>query len=391
MPVNLPPEAKEKWNEALAERNLRRKLRAFQEFLPMIPKLKGNERLRSQINANITTLKEDVAAQTGRRSGGRSTWSIEPEGDVQVMLFGPTNAGRSSLLRALTNAQPTVGDYEFTTQRPAPGILPHEDIQIQLVELPAPQLDQEGDYAIQPEAIDLIRASEGLLLVMDLASDPIRQYRTITRALGRIRISTQKPSSRVDIVREKGAGEIRIATSGTQTSADPSKIKTLLHSYGIKNALVRIYGDATIDDIEDAILENVTLYKPSLVIGNKLDLPIAKSTSSEFENRISEELPVLLTSCLTGQGLARVGEETFRCLGMIRVYTKEPNQSKPSEHPFVVRSGTTVRELARSIHSDLAEKYRYSRVWGATSKFGGERVGPQHVLGDRDIVEIHSE
>ncbi len=75
----------------------------------------------------------------------------------------------------------------------------------------------------------------------------------------------------------------------------------------------------------------------------------------------------------------------------MRIYTKEPNQSKPSVHPFVVRSGTTVKELARSIHSALAEKYRYSRIWGPTSKFPGERVGPEHVLGDHDVVEIHAE
>ena len=391
MPTDLSPEAKAKWNEALAEKNLRKKLRAFQEFLPMIPKHKGNERLRTQINTSIATLKEEIAAQGGRKSGGRSSWSIEPEAAVQVMIFGPTNAGRSSLLRALTNAQPTIGDYEFTTQRPVPGMLLFEDIQIQLVELPAPQLGQDGVYAIQPEAVELIRSSDGLLLVMDLTSDPIKQYHAITRALGQIRISIQKPSSRVDIVREKGSGEIRIATSGTQTSAHAGEIKKLLHSYGIKNALVRLYGDATLEDVEDAILENVTLYKPSVAIGNKLDLLATRNTCTEFENKISEQLPVLLTSCLTGQGIARVGEETFRCLGMIRVYTKEPNQSKPSEHPFVVRAGTTVMELARSIHSDLAEGYRYSRVWGSTSKFGGERVGPEHVLGDRDVVEIHSE
>jgi ribosome-interacting GTPase 1 len=49
-----------------------------------------------------------------------------------------------------------------------------------------------------------------------------------------------------------------------------------------------------------------------------------------------------------------------------------------------------VKELARTIHSDLADRYRYSRIWGPTSKFAGERVGPEHVLGDRDIVEIHA-
>lgn len=390
MPANLPPEAKAKWNEALAQRDPRRKVQAFQEFLSAIPKHKGNEHLRAQIKTKIATLKDEIAAQRGR-SGGRSPWSVEREGAAQVMIFGPTNAGRSSLLRALTKAQPTVADYEFTTQRPIPGMLMFEDIQLQLVELPAPLLNRAGGYDVQPEVTELLRTCDGLLLVVDLSSDPVRQFRSIARALEDIRISIRKPFSRVEIVREKGSGEIRIATSGTQISTNPDEIRELLRTHEIKNALIRVYGDVTIGDVENAIQENVTIYKPCLVIGNKLDLAFTKETSLRFGQEIRENLPVLLTSCLIGQGLTRVGEETFQCLGLVRVYTKEPNQSKPSEHPFVVREGTTVKELARSIHSDLAERYRYSRIWGPTSKFAGERVGPEHVLGDQDVVEIHTE
>jgi ribosome-interacting GTPase 1 len=390
MPANLPPEAKAKWNQALAEKNPKKKILAFQEFLSAIPKHKGNERLRAQIKTKIATLRDEIVAQRAKRSGGRSSWSVDREGAAQVMIFGPTNAGRSSLLRSLTNAQPTVGSYEFTTQRPIPGMLVYEDIQLQLVELPAPLLSQDGDYEVQPEATDLIRTCDGMLLVVDLTSHPIRQFRSIARAMEEIRISIRKPSSRVEIVREKGSGEIRVATLATQTSVNPEQIRELLRSYGIKNALVRVYGDVTLDDVEDAILENVTLYKPSLVIGNKLDLPGAREAFVEFEKQIEIQLPVISASCMTGQGLAQIGEQTFRSLGIIRVYTKEPNQSKPSEYPFVVRAGTTVKELARSIHSDLADRYRYSRIWGPTSKFAGERVGPEHVLGDQDIVEIHA-
>lgn len=390
MPANLPPEAKAKWNEALAEKDPRKKILAFQEFLSSIPKHKGNERLRAQIKTKIATLKEQIAAQRGKRSGGRSSWSIDREGAAQIMIFGPTNAGRSSLLRSLTNAQPVVGSYPFTTQRPVPGMLLYEDIQFQLVELPAPLLNHEGEYEIQPEATDLIRACDGLLLEVDLTLDPIRQLRSIAHALEEIRISIQKPSSRVEILREKGSGEIRIATSAATVLVKPDKIRELLQSYGITNALVRMYGNITLGDVEDAILENVTVYKPSLVIGNKLDLLGARKASLELDGQIEFQLPVILTSCMTSQGLAQVGGQVFRCLGMIRVYTKEPNQSMPSQHPFVVRAGTTVKELARSIHSDLADRYRYSRIWGPTSKFAGERVGPEHVLGDQDIVEIHT-
>ena len=391
MPANLPPEAKAKWNQALAEKNPRKKIQAFQEFLSAIPKHKGNERLRAQIKTKIATLKEEIAAQRGKPSGGHSSWTVKREGAAQIMIFGPTNAGRSSLLRALTNAQPLIGSHEFTTSRPVPGMLPYEDIQFQLVELPAPQINRKGDYQIHPEATDLIRACDGLILLVDLTSNPAHQFESINRALKEIRVSIQKPSSRVEVIKEKGSGEVRIAASGVQTLAGPEQVRELLHSYGLKNALVRIYGNASLDDIEDAIFENVTIHKPCILIGNKLDLVVGKETATELMARVDEPIPVLLASSLTGQGLDQVGKQIFRSLTLIRIYTKEPNQARASEHPFVVRAGTTIKELARAIHSDLADGYRYSRIWGPTSKFAGERVGPEHVLGDQDIVEIHAE
>ena len=270
---------------------------------------------------------------------------VEREGAAQVMLFGPTNAGRSSLLRRLTNAQVTVADYNYTTQRPVPGMLSYEDIQLQLVELPAPQIDPENKFSIQSEAIDLIRACDGLMLVVDLSNEPVKQLNSLLVALEEVRISTSRSSSRVEIVSEKGSGEIRIAASGVQNSCTPAQIRELLHSYGIKNALVRIYGDGTIGDVEDAIFENVTIYKAAVIVANKIDMPNARQNAIDFEERIPISLSKIFTSCLTGEGLKLIGESTFRSLGIIRVYTKEPNELRPSKHPFVVKAGTTVREL----------------------------------------------
>ncbi len=390
MPANLTAEAEAKWQAAQVAKNPREKLQAYQEFLSAVPKHKGNERLRAQVKTKIAELKEEVEAARGRRGGGRSAWSVEREGAAQVILYGPTNAGRSSLLRSLTNAQVAVASYDYTTQRPVPGMLQFEDIQLQLVELPAPQLGREGQFQVQPEMLDLIRSSNGIMLVLDLSADPLAHFRSIIASLEEVRISTQRQLSRVEIVREKGSGEIRIATSAQQKSCTPAQVRELLHSYGIKNALVRIYGDASPEDVEDAIFENVMTYKPTLVVANKADLPEGRQVSLELAKHIPEGLPTLFTSCLTGQGLKDVGVMLFRNLGIIRVYTKEPNEPKPSQFPFVVREGTTVGDLARSIHTDLANMYRYSRIWGPTSRFAGERVGPDHVLGDRDIVEIHT-
>ena len=390
MPANLTAEAKAKWQQAQTARNPREKLQAYQEFLSEIPKHKGNEHLRAQVKTKIAQLRQEIVTQRGRRGSGRSLWSLEREGAAQVMIFGPTKAGKSSLLRSLTNAQVTVASYDYATQRPIPGMLPYEDVQIQLVELPAPQLTKTGQYTVQTEAADLIRGCDGLMLAIDLTNEPLLQLNSVIASLADAHISIQRSLSRVEIVPGKGSGEVRIASSGVQESLTPERIRGLLHSYGIKNALVRIYGDASIDDIEDAILENATIYKPCLVVANKADLAQGREAANGFLEEVPAPLPTIVTSCLTGTGLESIGGKLFSVLGIIRVYTREPNEPKPSEYPFVVHAGTTVIELARSIHTDLAERYLYSRIWGPTSKFAGERVGPDHVLGDQDIVEIHT-
>jgi hypothetical protein len=391
LPANLTAEAKAKWQAAQAAKNPRAKLQAFQEFLSEIPKHKGNERLRAQVKTKIAELKQELVAKRGKHGGGRSPWSIDREGAAQVMIFGPTKSGKSSLLRSLTNAHVEISSYDYCTQQPVPGMLQFEDIQIQLVELPAPQfVSSEGQYRIQSGSADLIRRCDGLLIVMDLTNDPFQRLELTISSLEAIHVSTHRALTRVEIVPERGSGEVRLAYSGSQGTLPHEQVRRLLHSYGIKSALVRVFGDATIEDVEDAILENVTLYKPTIVVANKLDLDVGGGFSSRFLSGVTK-FPTTAVSCLTGVGLNTVGSQLFKSLGIVRVYTKEPNAAKPSEHPFVVRVGTTVSELARSIHSDLADKYRYSRIWGPTSKFAGERVGPDHVLGDRDVVEIHTD
>jgi hypothetical protein len=390
LPANLTAEAKAKWQLAENAKNPREKLQALQEFLSEVPKHKGNERLRAQVKTKIAELRQELIDQRRKHGGGRSPWSIDREGAAQVMIFGGTQSGKSSFLKSLTNARVEVRSHDYSTQRPIPGMLQYEDIQIQLVELPAPQyIVGEARYQIQTESAELLRQCDGLLIVLDLANEPLRQLQLALSSLEAIRVSTRRASTTVEIVPEKGGGEIRLAFSGPRVSLTHEQVSRLLHSYGIKNALVRIFGNATTDDVEDAILQNVTLYKPTLLVANKVDLELARKNLLAFQSTAAG-FQTATVSCLTGQGLKEIGSQLFNGLGIVRIYTKEPNEPRPSEHPFVVRSGTTVRELARSIHSDLADKYRYSRIWGPTSKFAGERVGPEHVLGDRDIVEIHT-
>lgn len=76
-------------------------------------------------------------------------------------------------------------------------------------------------------------------------------------------------------------------------------------------------------------------------------------------------------------------------LGIIRVYSKEPSSKKPSGKPVVVKEGARAIDIAKRLHSELYRRFRYARVWGPSAKYPGERVGPDHIMMDGDVIEIH--
>src|SRR6059036_1807188 len=66
----------------------------------------------------------------------RDTIAVRREGAAQVALVGPPNAGKSSLLQALSLIQIKTGDYAFTTTRPVPSVTRIHGLPVQLVEIP---------------------------------------------------------------------------------------------------------------------------------------------------------------------------------------------------------------------------------------------------------------
>ena len=391
MPTNLPSEARHKWNEVSMARDPAEKLRLMREFLSLVPKHKGTAKLCAQVKRQMAILRREIEEKKRRRTGrGGPKFFIEKEGAAQIVILGPTKVGRSSLLASLTNAKVEVSSYPFTTTEPIPGMMPYLDIQFQIVEAPAlvrGAADGEG-WGLQTLA--LARNADGLLLMVDLSNRPAEQLRLIMDELEKARIVTQKPKAQITIERKHMGFGLRIVIMGKLIDCTSKDIEELLKAYRIRDAIVKIQGEASLDDIEDAIFES-TVYRPAIILANKADLVNnVQQVVDELRLVVEDRLKIIPISCKTKLNLDKLGKEIFSMLDIIRVYTKEPDEKKPSPKPFILKKESTVMDLAKQIHSDFVERFLFARVWSDRLSFSPRKVGLNFKLQDGDIVEIHA-
>jgi len=390
MVTNLPAEARARWLKYLEARTTEEKIKALEEFLSAVPKHKGTENLVAWARRKLSELREELEERRQRRGGGPS-YFVEKHGVAQVVLVGYTLAGKSSVFNALTGARSRVTGIPYTTMYPVPGMMLFEDVQIQLVDTP-PFVPNLSSVSWGGRLVGLIRNSDAVAIVVDTSRDPVEQLRTILGELEGSGILLRRPRGRVVIERSKAYAGIRVVRMGKLVDATEDDVRKLLESYRIYGALVKVYGEVTLDDVEKAIFE-ASVYKPSLILLNKVDL------LSEVElGRVTSEVkslaphaPIVPVSATTGRGLSSVPRTTFEILEVIRVYTKEPNAKEPSKEPLVVPKGSTVEDAVRRIREEFLKYFKYARVWGPSAKYPGERVGLDHILSDGDVIEIRTQ
>ena len=143
---------------------------ALREMLALLPKHKGTEKLQADLKHRLAKLEEE--GERTRKGGARrfDPGHVRREGAGQWVLLGPPNAGKSALLRALTRAHPEVAPYPFTTRAPMPGMMPFEDVQVQVVDTPAVTPEH-----VEPYLPNLVHGADGVVLVLDVTADDVEQ------------------------------------------------------------------------------------------------------------------------------------------------------------------------------------------------------------------------
>lgn len=337
MPANLTPQylaAEQRFKEAVTTQE---KIEALEEMLAVMPKHKGTDKLHADLRRRLAKLRTEAAKKHGV-SKASAIYTVQREGAGQIVLVGAPNVGKSSLLARLTRALPEIADYPFTTRLPQPGMMPYENILIQLIDMPP--IDEQF---YEPWMGGIVRQADLLLLVVDLSSDELlEEVEDVLRVLGRSKIRL--------------AGKMPAEAQAEASEELPHR---------------------------------------ALIIGNKLDVPNARENLAILREFFEGRFEIHPVSASTGEGLGALAPILFERLDVIRIYTKVPGKKVDlSSAPFVLKRGSTVLDAARAVHRDFVHSLKFAKAWSPEKssrsvKFDGQMVERTHLLEDGDILELH--
>jgi len=134
MPINAHPDYLAAEKEYLQAETLENKIEKLKKMISLAPSHKGAENLRAQLKTRLKKFQQQ--AKKSKKAGKSSKVGIKKE-DLQAVLIGTSNSGKSALLSLLTNASPKISNTKFTTTHPIIGMMNYQGANIQLIEIPA--------------------------------------------------------------------------------------------------------------------------------------------------------------------------------------------------------------------------------------------------------------
>jgi ribosome-interacting GTPase 1 len=328
MPANLTPDYQRAEQRYRASQTPDEKLAALEEMLRTLPKHKGTEKIQAELKRKISAAREASVAH--KKGGGKDPFHVPPQGAGQVVLLGPPNVGKSAIVQALTDAPVKVAEFPFSTHAPVPGMAYYEDCPIQLVDMPplTPEHMPGG-------MIGAIRNADIVAIVGNLAADSV----------------LEDLDAVLSVLRER---RLRL----------------------LSRAVLPAPGDEEPEP------------RRGLIVANQCDRDGAKANLAALRELIDSQLEIVPVSAASGENLDLLVKTLFGLLHVVRVYAKPPGKPPDKSAPFIIPVGSTVHYLAGHIHKELAAKLKFARLWG-DNVFPGQQVNHDHVLHDKDVVEIH--
>jgi ribosome-interacting GTPase 1 len=289
--------AEQEFQEATTDEE---RIACLEIMMKEVPKHKSSENMRKNLTNRYKKLKSSVAKQ---KKSGKSTQQGIKKADMQVILAGFPNSGKSTLFKTLTNQETKISTHPFSTFKPQLGTFQFEDASIQIIDIPSfPNHDKS-----------LINSTDTILFVIDDLSQITEAEKFLYRT--------------------------------------PAKI---------------------------------------ILIINKLEDYDKRKTESTIKSKFKKyKYEIIDCQNPTKTELEKLKEKIFKTFPIIRIYTKEPKK-EPSKEPMILKENSKLEDAAEKILKGMSKKISRARVWGPSSKFGGQVIGIEHTLKDKDIIEFQT-
>ncbi len=273
------------------------KLDCLREMLKYVPKHKAGESMRANLRTRYKKLKQSI--EKAKKSGKAKKQGIK-KSEMQAILVGLPNTGKSSIFNILTNQETKISPAPFTTYTPQLGTINFEDVKIQIIDTPPFPNQDPG----------MINSTDTLLIIID-----------------------------------------------------------------------------NLQQIEKSLKNLEKSNAQKIFIFNKTDILDEKQKRKTQATLSSKKLNFFLFSTINPQNLNELKQKIFTSFPRIRIYTKEPHKPATKD-PMILNKDSTVADIAEKILKGLSKKIEKAKIWGPSAKFQNQIVGIEHILKDKDVVEL---
>lgn len=355
------------------------KIKDIEEEIQKTPYNKATSHHIGKLKAKLSKLKEESIQRSSSGTKGQG-FHVKKSGDATVVLVGFPSVGKSTLLNELTNAESKVGTYQFTTLDIVPGVMEYKNAKIQVFDIPGIITGASSGKGRGREILSVARTAELIIVVLDVLNP--QHLDVILKELRNIGIRPNERPPDVTVNRRRTGG-VHVSSTVPLTHLDEKTIRSIINEYGMHNADVLFRDDVTMDQFIDVLDRNKS-YVPMLILLNKVDL-VDKAYLEEMKKQLPEFIPISADKKLNIDNLK---ETIFENLNLVRVYLKPQGRKADMNDPLVIKKGSTVIDACDKLHKEFVKNFRHAKIWGTSVKFPGQKVGPDHVLEDEDVLRI---
>ncbi|QDU38725.1 GTPase Obg [Maioricimonas rarisocia] len=329
MPANLTPQYQKAEEEYRRAQSPQERVACLERMLQLIPKHKGTEKLQADLKSRLKEARESQQEEKSSQKGGKR-YRIPRQGAGTVIVLGPPNSGKSRILAELTNAEPEVAPYPYSTREPMPAMMTFEDVTIQLIDTPP-----VSESHLEPYLVGFVRSADLVLLCFDGSSDDA-----------------------------------------------PDETAAVLEQFAARKTVLDAHSGFDEDDYS-------VVHVNTRLLVTRGDDPDVATRLELFREVVALPFAVDRVELERAESVESLRRTIYDALGVARIYTKRPGKPADYDAPFTIPRGGLVEDLAGKIHRELADSLKFARVW-RDNELDGQTVGRDFPLCDRDVVELHA-